>query len=91
MDSLLILISNSPILISSCPQVTPIYQKGKNTICGSLTKLPIKSAVSLQKALQGSETEMRELLEVMKQSYIFADEGSLICHPGKSKIFFTKS
>ena len=31
------------------------------------------------------------MLEVMKESYIFADEGSLICHPGKSKIFLLKS
>ena len=46
-------------------------------------------AVSAQKSLQGSETEMRELMgwEEWKRTF-FPDGESLICLPGKSKTFY---
>ena len=44
---------------------------------------PLKGKVSAQKAPQGSRTEMRELLGGTEYESIH-DEGSLICHPGKS-------
>ena len=48
---------------------------------------PLKGVVSAQKALQGSETETRELLGGTEEN---PDEGSLICPPGKSMIFHKK-
>ena len=47
----------------------------------------MKDAMSAQKALQWSETETRELLEGRKENNILLNDGSLICPPGKSKIF----
>ena len=43
-----------------------------------------------QKALQGPETETRELLGGTKENSVSPDEGSLICHPGKSMNFHKK-
>ena len=40
------------------------------------------------KASQGSETETRELLGRMEKKSISPHEGSLICPPGKSMIFY---
>ena len=39
--------------------------------------------MSAQKALEGSETETRELLGGSEENSILPDEGSLICPPGK--------
>jgi len=44
----------------------------------------LKSAVSAQKALQGSETEKEELLGGTEEKDILVNEESLICPPGKS-------
>ena len=46
-----------------------------------------KGAESAQKALQGSETETRDVLEEQKRK-VFPDKGSVICPPGKSMIFY---
>ena len=51
---------------------------------------PLKGAVSAQKAFQGSETKTTELLGGTEENSVSPDEGSLICPPGKSMIFFTK-
>ena len=53
------------------------------------SKGPLKGAVSALKALQGSETETRELLGGTEENS-FPDEGSLICPPGKSMSFHKK-
>ena len=51
---------------------------------------PEKGAVSAQKALQGSETETRELLGGTDENSVSPMRGSLICPPGKSMIFHKK-
>ena len=43
--------------------------------------------MSAQKALQGSETETRELLGGAEEKSASPTRGSLICPPGKSMIF----
>ena len=43
-----------------------------------------------QKALQGAETETRELLGGTEKKSVSPKEGSLICPPGKSMIFLQK-
>ena len=48
---------------------------------------PLKGAVSAQKALQGSETETRDLQGATEENSFFLIRGSLICPPGKSMIF----
>ena len=50
----------------------------------------MKGAVSAQKALQGSETETRELLGGTEEKRYFPNEGSLICPPGKSMILYKR-
>ena len=50
----------------------------------------MKGVVSAQKALQGSETERRELLAGTKEKSVSLMRGSLICLPGKSMIFYKK-
>ena len=50
---------------------------------------PEKGTVSAQKALQGSETETRDLQGKL-QTTMFPDEESLICPSGKSMIFLKK-
>ena len=54
------------------------------SLCG-----PLKGAVSAEKALQGSKTEMRELLGGMEKIG-FPVKGSLICPTGKPVIFYKK-
>ena len=49
---------------------------------------PLKGAMSAQNALQGSETETRELLGGTEEKIISPTRGSLICPPGKSMIFY---
>ena len=49
----------------------------------------MKGTVSAQKAFQGSETETWELLGGTEEK-CFPNEGSLICPPVQSMIFFTK-
>ena len=51
---------------------------------------PLKGAVSAKEALQGSETEMRELLGGMEENSVSPVEGSSICLLGKSMIFHKK-
>ena len=51
---------------------------------------PSKCAVSAQKALQGSETETKELLRGTEEFSIIPDEGSFICLPDKSMTFYLK-
>ena len=51
---------------------------------------PLKGVASAQKALQGSETETRELLGGTKENSILLKEGSLICPPGKTMIFLQR-
>ena len=46
--------------------------------------------MSAQKALQGSETETRELLGGTEENGVFPDKGSFICPPGKSMTFHKK-
>ena len=48
-------------------------------------------AMSAQKALQGSETETRELQGGTTENCVSLKKGSLICPPGKSMILFTKN
>ena len=50
----------------------------------------MKGAVSAQKALQRSETEARELLGGREEKSVLLADGSLICPPGKSMIFYKK-
>ena len=44
---------------------------------------PLKGAVSAQRALQGSETEARELLGGTKKNSVHPEKGSLICLDGE--------
>ena len=46
--------------------------------------------MSAQKALQGSDTETRELLGGTTENSVSPDKGSLICPPDKSMIFYKK-
>ena len=49
----------------------------------------MKGTVSVQKALQGSKMEMKELMGGTKEKYS-PDKGSLVCPPSKSMIFYKK-
>ena len=52
--------------------------------------MALESAMSAQKALQGFETETRELLGGTTENSVSPDKGSLICPPGKSMIVYKK-
>ena len=63
---------------SSAPHLTVSFylcRSGSNT---RLSQGPLKGAVSAQRALQGSEKDVRELLLGRKENYFLPDEGSLM-------------